>query len=185
MAELLARLYPEFTAFEGNAQGFRILTRLEMYRGDGGMRLAKVTLGAFTKYPVTAIDRDAFCRSDQGAATYVGLKKFGIFQSDLPQFQDIALALGLPRATQGEAQFWGRHPLVFLMEAADDVTYNIVDMEDAFTTGELSFEMVRESRRSTQQCDSRDEQGREYRLLACPKHWESHKCLHSGVYKAL
>lgn len=141
MADLPLRLRSEFTAFEGNAQGFRILTRLEMYRGDGGMRLAKATLGAFSKYPVTAMDREALSKTPP----YVGRKKFGIFQSDLPQFQATADTLGLPKTSHGEAQFWSRHPLVFLMEAADDITYNIVDMEDAFTTGELSFEAVRDA----------------------------------------
>lgn len=143
MAELSPECRGEFTAFEGNAQGFRILTRLEMYRGEGGMRLSNATLGAFTKYPVTAGDRAAIVAADATETPYVGLKKFGIFRSDLAQFTSAASALGLPEATQGGARFWARHPLVFLMEAADDITYNIVDMEDAFTTGELPFETVR------------------------------------------
>lgn len=146
-ANVPATLHPEFTKFEGNAQGFRILTRLEMYRGNGGMRLSKATLGAFTKYPVTAPDRASF-QTDPVAQHYIGLKKFGIHQSDLPQFEDCALALGLPQTTLQQdghlARHWARHPLVFLMEAADDITYNIVDLEDAFTTGELSFEAVRD-----------------------------------------
>lgn len=141
MADLPPGLRPEFTAFEGNAQGFRILTRLEMYRGTGGMRLSKAVLGAFTKYPVTAVDRAALGAL---ATSCIGLKKFGIFRSDLPQFTDIACTLGLPETVQGGARFWARHPLVFLMEAADDITYNIVDLEDAFTTGELPFEAVRD-----------------------------------------
>lgn len=142
IADLSPELHPEFKAFEGNAQGFRILTRLEMYRGEGGMRLAKATLGALAKYPVTAADREAFIGAGQGNKPYIGLKKFGIFQSDLPQFAETARALGLPETKRGAARFWARHPLVFLMEAADDITYNIVDMEDAFTTGELPFEAV-------------------------------------------
>lgn len=137
-------LHPEFEAFEGNAQGFRILTRLEMYRGEGGMRLAKATLGAFTKYPVTAADRKTLIGAQQGGNPYIGLKKFGIFHADLPQFSETARTLGLPEMERGTARFWARHPLVFLMEAADDITYNIVDMEDAFTTGELPFEAVAE-----------------------------------------
>ena len=143
MAQLDEALRPEFTSFEGNAQGFRILTRLEMYRGAGGMRLSKAVLGAFTKYPVTAADRLALTGPAGDGGNRPGLKKFGMFQSDLPQFREVAGALGLPEGGQGAARFWGRHPLVFLMEAADDITYNIVDIEDAFTTGELSFEAVR------------------------------------------
>lgn len=137
---LPAGVRPEFEAFEGNAQGFRIVTRLEMYRREGGMRLSAATLGAFTKYPVTAADLATLGRAE--SPPYIGLKKFGLFRSDLPQFQEISRTLGLPEVRLGEARFWRRHPLVFLVEAADDITYNIVDLEDAFTTGELPFEAV-------------------------------------------
>jgi dGTPase len=128
----------EFTKFEGNAQGFRIVTRLEMYRNAGGMRLSKATLGAFSKYPVTSLTREALAPDP-----YVGLKKFGVFHADLPQFEEAAAALGLPREDHATGPWWRRHPLVFLVEAADDICYNIVDLEDAFTTGELPFETVR------------------------------------------
>lgn len=135
-----ADLRPEFTAFEGNAQGFRILTRLEMRRNDGGMRLSKATLGAFMKYPVTARTRAAV--RAQGDASYVGLKKFGVFSSEEALFEDVATTLGLPEEHVGNQKWWRRHPLVFVVEAADDICYNIVDIEDAFTTGELSYEEV-------------------------------------------
>lgn len=138
LAQLPVALHAQFSAFEGNAQGFRILTRLEMYRGEGGMRLTKATLGAFAKYPVTAADRATFSDS------YIGLKKFGVFQSDLPSFADVAQGVGLLEKNNGAGRYWARHPLVFLMEAADDITYNIVDLEDAFTTGELTYDAVRE-----------------------------------------
>ncbi|MDO5620236.1 MAG: dNTP triphosphohydrolase [Paracoccus sp. (in: a-proteobacteria)] len=134
--DLPKKLRPQFTAFEGNAQGFRILTRLEMYRGTGGMQLAKATLGAFTKYPVTAADRLAL----KGA----GFKKYGIFQSDRDAFANVAETLGLPERSKRKARVWGRHPLVYVMEAADDITYNIVDLEDAFTTAELPYETTRD-----------------------------------------
>lgn len=142
MADIDAELRPEFTAFEGNAQGFRILTRLEMYRNAGGMRLSKATLGAFTKYPVTASTREALRK--EGAAAYVGLKKFGIFQSELELFEEAAKALGLGEEQHDGRKWWRRHPLVFLVEAADDICYNIVDLEDAFTTGELPYDVVRD-----------------------------------------
>jgi dGTPase len=134
LAQLPEHLQLQFNAFEGNAQGFRILTRLEMYRGEGGMRLTKATLGAFTKYPVTAADRVGLPKD------YIGVKKFGIFNSDLPSFTEVAQGVGLLE----QDRHWSRHPLVFLMEAADDITYNIVDLEDAFTTGELTHDAVHE-----------------------------------------
>lgn len=138
--DLDEKLQPEFTAFEGNAQGFRILTRLEMYRNDGGMRLSKATLGAFMKYPVTAKTRLAALAT--GATGYVGLKKFGVFSGETALFDDVATSLGLPAEQVGNEQWWRRHPLVFVVEAADDICYNIVDIEDAFTTGELPYEKV-------------------------------------------
>ncbi len=129
----------EFIAFEGNAQGFRILTRTEMYRDQGGMRLAMGALGAFAKYPVSALVR-------RNAHTpYIGLKKFGLFRNDVDTFRTIATRLGLPEINAVNAdghvvgQWWRRHPLAFLMEAADDICYNIMDLEDAFLCGDVDF----------------------------------------------
>ena len=138
--EVDAAIQPEFTAFEGNSQGFRILTRLEMRRNDGGMRLSKATLGAFMKYPVTAKTRAAIKSSAD--ASYVGLKKFGVFSSEEALFDEVAMTLGLPEERIGSGKWWRRHPLVYVVEAADDICYNIVDIEDAFTTGELSYKEV-------------------------------------------
>ncbi|KKC38756.1 deoxyguanosinetriphosphate triphosphohydrolase [Devosia epidermidihirudinis] len=141
MAEIEAQDRTEFTKFEGNAQGFRIVTRLEMYRNDGGMRLSKATLGTFTKYPVTSATRESVIPS--GSPSYVGLKKFGIFRSELDLFKQAADALGLPEEVTPAGSWWRRHPLVHIVEAADDICYNIVDLEDAFTTGELPFDTVK------------------------------------------
>ncbi|MGL3823373.1 dGTP triphosphohydrolase [Sphingopyxis sp. R3-92] len=141
MAEIEPRHRTEFTNFEGNAQGFRIISRLEMYRNDGGMRLSKAMLGAFTKYPVTSTVRDAI--AETGPAPYVGLKKFGVFRSELDLFKEVATALELPHELHDAGNWWRRHPLVFIVEAADDICYNIVDLEDAFTTGELPFDTVK------------------------------------------
>ncbi|GAB5351932.1 Deoxyguanosinetriphosphate triphosphohydrolase [Qipengyuania sp. 483] len=131
----------EFIHFEGNAQGFRIITRLEMYRNEGGMRLSKAMLGAFTKYPVSAAAQAAIV--GDGRAPYAGLKKFGLFDSEVDLFLDAAKTLGLPCQSHDAGLWWKRHPLVFIVEAADDICYNIVDLEDAFTTGELSYETVK------------------------------------------
>ncbi|MGH1353638.1 MAG: dGTP triphosphohydrolase [Thalassovita sp.] len=130
-------LRAEFEKFEGNAQGFRILTRLEMYRGEGGMRLSNGVLGAFTKYPVTA---NVQVNCD---VKYCGLKKFGVFGSEADNFAAVAERLGLLRETTGQGNWWRRHPLVFLVEAADDICYNIVDAEDGFAAGDLGFDEVK------------------------------------------
>lgn len=139
--DLAPSLRDEFTAFEGNAQGFRILTRLEMYRGRGGMRLSKAVLGAFTKYPLTAATRATLPEGTRGS--YDGLKKFGVFSTEAAYFADVAETLGLPREGLPQAPWWRRHPLVLVVEAADDICYNIVDLEDGFTTRDLRYDEVR------------------------------------------
>lgn len=126
----------EFEAFEGNAQGFRIASRLEMARREGGMRLSYATLGAFMKYPCTAEARQL---AEPG---YVGLKKFGVFGSEADLFAEVADALGLRADGTGGAKYWRRHPLAFLVEAADDICYRILDLEDAATVGDLSSQQV-------------------------------------------
>lgn len=132
-------LKPEFIDFEGNAQGFRIISRLEMYRNDGGIRLSHGVLGAFTKYPVTA---DIQIKEKADGNSYCGLKKFGVFHSEADHFHNIADILGLIPEGAATHRWYRRHPLVFLVEAADDICYNIVDLEDAYTSGDLSFEEV-------------------------------------------
>lgn len=129
----------EFEAFEGNAQGFRIVSRLEMARREGGMRLSYATLGAFAKYPCTA------SAAADAQDSYVGLKKFGCFAGEEALFAEVASALGLPleRTPSGE-RWWRRHPLAFLVEAADDICYRILDLEDAATVGDLGGEVVSE-----------------------------------------
>lgn len=133
-----AKHHQEFKKFEGNAQGFRILARKEMYVDEGGMRLSLAVLGAFTKYPATANV------SAEAPETYCGLKKYGLFENDAGLFAEAAAALGLPERTSANGRWWKRHPLVFLMEAADDICYNIMDLEDAFTCGDVPFAQARD-----------------------------------------
>ena len=125
----------DIARYEGNAQGFRILTRLQMPDNAGGLQLTSATLGAFTKYPHASLI---------GAVQHTGasLKKFGYFQSEREHFAEIALHCGLiPRAPE----CWARHPLAFLVEAADDICYRLVDFEDGARLGHLSYETVRDA----------------------------------------
>jgi dGTPase len=109
--------------FEGNAQGFRLLTRLQLEE-DGGLHLTAATLGAFSKYPREA-GGDLKSRGD------VATKKHGFFQEDRILFEVVATELGLPNAFSANGgQTWARHPLAFLVEAADDICYSILDIED-------------------------------------------------------
>ncbi len=121
----------DFLSFEGNAQGFRILTRLQNPDSPGGLQLTCATLAAFTKYP-----RESWL----GGSLYpeVGAKKFGFVAEDIPLFEEVAAAVGLIRRSPGYA-FWCRHPLAFLVEAADDISYRVIDIEDGFRLGYLNL----------------------------------------------
>ncbi|WP_169546282.1 deoxyguanosinetriphosphate triphosphohydrolase [Sneathiella aquimaris] len=120
----------DFLEFEGNAQGFRILTKLQNWRNNGGLRLTYATLGTFMKYPrISSV-------SNLIEDDYAG-KKFGIMQSELDSFKEIASDLGLIQ--RGHESYWCRHPLTYLVEAADDICYSVVDIEDGFKLGRLEF----------------------------------------------
>jgi len=116
--------WTDLIKFEGNAQGFRILNQSEY-----GMKLTCATLGAFTKYPCGAYfpSRDKSKKSQ---------KKFGFFQSEQELFVQLAEHLEL----QSVSVAWSRHPLAFLVEAADDICYSIIDLEDGCRLGLVSFE---------------------------------------------
>ena len=127
----------ELSEFEGNAQGFRLISRLEMYKDDGGMQLSFPVLGAFQKYPARA--RTSL---ELGKETYVGLKKFGIYEAEWEIFLEVAKKLELIEEQSDHGLWFRRHPLVFLVEAADDICYEILDLEDAFICGDLSEDAV-------------------------------------------
>lgn len=124
----------DFLNFEGNAQGFRIITRLQSPDNPGGMQLTGATLGAFTKYP-----RASCLPADPPPG--IAFKKFGFYQDDADLFAETANRLGLEPTLPGA---WTRHPLAYLVEAADDICYRIIDVEDAFRLQQLPFEQVRD-----------------------------------------
>ena len=130
---VLARLAPQeradFARFEGNAQTFRILARLGMPDNAGGMQLTCATLAAVAKYPRAAERTDA-------APAGISGKKHNFFHADRERFAAVAEATGLLRR---ESDAWCRHPLAFLVEAADDISYCVIDVEDAFRAGEVSY----------------------------------------------
>ncbi len=117
--------WADLIQFEGNAQGFRILNKNQY-----GLKLTFATLGAFTKYPCPAFypDRNKKKRSQ---------KKFGFFQSESRIFTEVASTLKL--LPVGE-NVYERHPLAYLVEAADDICYSIIDLEDACNLGLVSYE---------------------------------------------
>ncbi len=125
----------DFRHFEGNAQGFRIVTKLEMKRDRGGMQLTYPTLAAFTKYPRESLIPSDVVNGYSGKSA----KKFGFFQAEKDLFKEVADTLGLIRRDD-QYYWWARHPLSFLVEAADDICYSIVDIEDSYRMKCMSFE---------------------------------------------
>jgi dGTPase len=136
-AELSAAERADIERYEGNAQGFRLITRLQMPDNPGGLQLTHATLGAFTKYPRESVVPADLPRSASG-------KKFGFYQSEREHFARVAEYCGLLRRTP-DAAWWARHPLAFLVEAADDICYRLVDFEDGMRTGHLSYGQVRDA----------------------------------------
>lgn len=125
--------------FEGNAQGFRILTRLEMQARTGGMQLTCPTLATFTKYP-----RESLISKDiLNGYTGKSVKKYGFFQAEKDLFATVADTVGLIRRSPDVA-WWSRHPLAFLVEAADDISYHIVDLEDGYRMGYIPFNKAKQ-----------------------------------------
>lgn len=106
--------------FEGNANAFRLLTHRFNGRRQGGFALTYSTLASIVKYPYSS--------------QYAGDKpKFGFFHTEADTFRVIADELGLIRlSAEGEPLKYCRHPLVYLVEAADDICYQMMDIEDAY-----------------------------------------------------
>ena len=134
LAGLVSSQRQDFLRFEGNAQGFRAIVRLQSPDNQGGMQLTCATLGTFTKYPRAS-------QLEAPPPPGVAFTKFGFFQDDIGLFAEVAERLGLEPVG---AHAWRRHPLAYLVEAADDICYRIIDMEDAFRLQQLSYEEVRD-----------------------------------------
>lgn len=119
--------------FEGNAQGLRILTTTEYHQHHGGMRLTYATLASFIKYPWGVEAMSSECRPKAN--------KYGIYQADYINMAEIAEKTGLIK--RGENWFC-RHPLVYLMEAADDFCYGLIDLEDGLEMGLIRWHEIME-----------------------------------------
>lgn len=128
---LKEKVSPEFwcdiTKFDGNANAFRLLAHSFKGRRQGGFAMTYSTLASIVKYPFPSI-----------AAPKA---KFGFFVSEREHYETVAKELGIPQldTTPGKER-WARYPLVYLVEAADDICYEIMDIEDAFKLKILSFE---------------------------------------------
>ena len=140
----------DFLEFDGNAQTFRLLTRLQVLNDQYGLNLCLGTLAALIKYP------SVYESSDKG-----GFKKFGIFQSEESIVQQVWQHTGLEAGI--------RHPLAYVMEACDDIAYSIIDAEDTVKKGYASFYDLMDF---LQTFDSKDEVVREVVRVARSKNEE-------------
>lgn len=108
----------DYEEFDGNAQGFRILTHLSYIGYLSGLNLTYGTLGAYLKYP----------NSGKEDKSYIGTKKHGVYGTEREIFEKIVEKCHLKRADERIK----RHPLSFLVEAADSICYNVMDIEDGY-----------------------------------------------------
>ena len=123
--QLTKTQYHDLTHFEGNANGLKIF--MESRPGiPGGLRLSYATLGAFTKYPKASLPHKP--------SKHVADKKFGFFQAQKNDYTIVASDLGL---LQSKGTIL-RHPLAYLVEAADDICYTLIDFEDGINLGWIS-----------------------------------------------
>lgn len=118
--------FQDLVKFEGNANGFRFLTG-HREGVPGGLRLSYATLGAFMKYPKESLPARP--------TPHIADKKYGFFQRDKESFLEVAGELGLQERHHGNLKAFSRHPLTYLVEAADDICYTIIDFEDGINLG--------------------------------------------------
>ncbi|MFN3752511.1 deoxyguanosinetriphosphate triphosphohydrolase [Flavobacterium sp.] len=127
--QLTPKQWQDLIDFEGNANGFSVLTSSRPGI-EGSLRLSYATLGAFTKYPKESLPKKP--------TKNIADKKYGFFQSDVAFFQEVAEELGMISNKIGDDVGYERHPLAFLVEAADDICYTIIDFEDGINLGLVS-----------------------------------------------
>ena len=116
--------WADLIAFEGNSNAFRLLTNQFSGRVQGGFRLTYSTLGSILKYPCNA-------SASLGKKGPKHRSKYGFFQADQSAFIEVAEKLNMIREIDDNHIIYKRHPFVYLVEAADDICYSIIDFEDA------------------------------------------------------
>jgi len=120
--------WADLVNFEGNANAVRVLSHQQQGKDLGGVQLTFSTLSAIAKYP---------CEASARKKGILHRKKFGFFQNEKETFLQIAKATNMISESE-EPHIFKRHPFVWLVEAADDICYNIIDMEDAHRLGIVS-----------------------------------------------
>jgi len=134
-SELTDKEWQDLIDFEGNANGFSVLTSSRPGI-EGSIRLTYAVLGAFMKYPKESLPKKPTAN--------IADKKYGFFQSDKAFFKEVADELGLIPNKSGDDIGYERHPLAYLVEAADDICYTIIDFEDGINLGLVSEDFALE-----------------------------------------
>ena len=129
-AELSENQLNDFRKFEGNANAFRILTN-----DKNGHKLTYTSIASIVKYPTDSTN--GFNKKTD----LIGTKKSGFFDSEIEVYRKVAKELGI-KVLDNDRNTFARHPFVFLMEAADDICYRIIDLEDAHRLRILTFQQV-------------------------------------------
>ena len=129
--QLTDKEWQDLIDFEGNANGFSVLSTSRTGI-EGGLRISYATLGAFMKYPKESLPKKPTAK--------ICDKKYGFFQQDKDAFVEVANELGLIPNKSGNDIGFERHPLTFLVEAADDICYTIIDFEDGINLGWIAEE---------------------------------------------
>jgi dGTPase len=133
--KLSPKQWQDLVDFEGNANGFYLLNK-SREGVIGGLRLSYATLGAFMKYPKESLPKKP--------TNHIVDKKYGFFQADKTLFKDVVTELGLKPLRKNHDLAYCRHPLAFLVEAADDICYTIIDFEDGINLGLIDEEFALE-----------------------------------------
>ena len=145
--------WADLVNFEGNANAIRVLTHQQTGKDEGGTQLTYTTLASIAKYPCEAIAKEK---------GIIHRKKFGFFQNEKETFLNIAKSVDLKQESD-EPTIFKRHPFVWLVEAADDICYNIIDMEDAHRLGIVStndceslfFELIKSENGNTKRVEDK------------------------------
>ncbi len=134
-SDVTEKEWQDIVDFEGNANGFSILTSTR--EGvEGALRLSYATLGTFMKYPKESLPKKP--------TSNICDKKYGFFQQDKQFFQEVASELGMISNKSNPDVGYFRHPLAFLVEAADDICYTIIDFEDGIKLGLINEDFALE-----------------------------------------
>jgi dGTPase len=131
--ELTENQQRDFLYFEGNANAFRTLTHSFHEPRPGGFNLTYTTLASIVKYPSDSLH--GFNKAK------LVTKKSGFFDSEINTYQEIARTLSIPKIDDN-SEVYARHPFVYLVEAADDICYRIIDFEDAHRLNIISYEQL-------------------------------------------